>query len=178
MQWYARTYIVTWSSQHFTTRRLDFAHHRPLPCNTYPATSEMYLCVIGLPWERNVVWCIFCVSVWTTRSRWRTPIRVWTWRDRTRRCFSSNVPWHDLRTKNLQPSRTIWTSTQALRRCSKRRTCRQSYVPLQRTWCSSAKRENFNHITSNTTSVTVSLTHITTHSRITIRITHWCRRML
>ena len=40
------------------------------------------------------------------------------------------------------------------------------------TWCSSAKRENFNHITSNTTSVTVSLAHITTHSRITIRITH------
>ena len=32
-------------------------------------------------------------------------------------------------------------------------------------------------VSLNMTSVTVTLTGITTHSRITIRITHWCRRM-
>ena len=42
------------------------------------------------------------------------------------------------------------------------------------TWCSSAKREGFNHITQKTTSITVSLTRITAHSIITnfVRVTH------
>ena len=50
------------------------------------------------------------------------------------------------------------------------------------TWCSSAKRENLNHITQILTNNTVSRTRITTHSKITtiVCVTHLhiYRRML